>query len=49
MAMPRFVSDSRNGQDATGTRRRIELAAQQFPFAIILGCSDLQGSRRNSL
>jgi carbonic anhydrase len=36
----RFVAGSRNGQDATGTRRRIELAAQQFPFAIILGCSD---------
>jgi len=36
----RFVSDSRNGQDATGTRRRIELANEQFPFAIILGCSD---------
>ncbi|MGC1459268.1 MAG: carbonic anhydrase [Steroidobacteraceae bacterium] len=36
----RFVSDSRNDHDATGTRRRIELAAQQFPFAIILGCSD---------
>ncbi|HTC51371.1 MAG TPA: carbonic anhydrase [Steroidobacteraceae bacterium] len=36
----RYVSDSRNDRDATGTRRRIELAAQQFPFAIILGCSD---------
>jgi carbonic anhydrase len=36
----RFVSDSRNGDDATGARRRLELAAQQFPFAIILGCSD---------
>jgi carbonic anhydrase len=36
----RFVSDTRNGDSATGSRRRIELAAQQFPFAIVLGCSD---------
>jgi carbonic anhydrase len=36
----RYVSDASNGADATGARRRIELAAQQFPFAIILGCSD---------
>jgi len=36
----RFVSGIRNGDDATGSRRRIELAAQQSPFAIILGCSD---------
>ncbi len=36
----RFVSDTRNGDAATGSRRRIELAAQQYPFAIILGCSD---------
>ena len=36
----RFVSDTRMGDEATGARRRIELAAQQFPFAIILGCSD---------
>src|SRR5580692_95135 len=36
----RFVSDNRNDDSATGSRRRIELAAQQFPFAIILGCSD---------
>jgi carbonic anhydrase len=36
----RYVSDARDGADATGARRRIELAAQQFPFAIILGCSD---------
>jgi carbonic anhydrase len=36
----RYVSDTRLGDDATGARRRIELAAQQFPFAIILGCSD---------
>ncbi len=36
----RYVSDTRLGDDATGARRRIELAAQQFPFALILGCSD---------
>ena len=36
----RFRSDTRLGDDATGARRRIELATQQFPFAIILGCSD---------
>ena len=36
----RYVSDTRLGDDATGARRRIELAAQQSPFAIILGCSD---------
>jgi carbonic anhydrase len=36
----RFVSDSRNGDDATGSRRRIELVPRQYPFAIILGCSD---------
>ena len=36
----RFVSDTRNDDSATGSRRRIELAAQQYPFAIILGCSD---------
>jgi carbonic anhydrase len=36
----RYVSDARDGADVTGARRRIELAAQQFPFAIILGCSD---------
>lgn len=36
----RYVSDARDGADATGARRRIELAMQQFPFAIILGCSD---------
>ena len=36
----RFVSDNRNDDSGTGARRRIELAAQQFPFAIILGCSD---------
>src|SRR5271156_1669835 len=36
----RFISDNRNDDSATGSRRRIELAAQQFPFAIILGCSD---------
>ena len=31
----RFASDTRNGDSATGSRRRIELAAQQYPFAII--------------
>ncbi|HTV79667.1 MAG TPA: carbonic anhydrase [Steroidobacteraceae bacterium] len=36
----RFVSDTRLSDDATGSRRRLELATQQFPFAIILGCSD---------
>jgi len=36
----RFVSDTRNSDSATGSRRRIELAAQQYPFAIVLGCSD---------
>ena len=36
----RFVSDTRLGEAATGARRRIELAVQQSPFAIILGCSD---------
>jgi carbonic anhydrase len=36
----RFVSDTRNRDSATGSRRRIELAAQQYPFAIVLGCSD---------
>src|ERR1700679_3152929 len=36
----RFVSDNRNDDSATGSRRRIELAAQQYPFAIVLGCSD---------
>lgn len=36
----RYVSDAHDGAGATGARRRIELAAQQFPFAIILGCSD---------
>ncbi|HEY6457268.1 MAG TPA: carbonic anhydrase [Steroidobacteraceae bacterium] len=35
----RFVSDNRNTDSATGSRR-VELAAQQHPFAIILGCSD---------
>lgn len=36
----RFVSDTRSGDSGTGSRRRIELAAQQYPFAIVLGCSD---------
>jgi carbonic anhydrase len=35
----RFVSETRNDDSATGSRR-IELAARQFPYAIILGCSD---------
>src|SRR5580658_7151989 len=36
----RFVSDTRSGDSGTGSRRRLELAAQQYPFAIVLGCSD---------
>lgn len=36
----RFVSETRNGGAATGSRRRMELATQQHPFATILGCSD---------
>jgi carbonic anhydrase len=37
----RFVSGTRNdGGATTGISRRLELAAQQYPFAIILGCSD---------
>ena len=36
----RFASDNRSGDAETGARRRLELAEQQFPFAIILGCSD---------
>lgn len=36
----RFVSNTRNDDSATSTRRRLELATQQYPFAIILGCSD---------
>ena len=36
----RFVCRQPQWPGATGTRRRIELADQQFPFAIILGCSD---------
>jgi carbonic anhydrase len=36
----RFASDARSGDAETGSRRRLELAEQQFPFAIILGCSD---------
>jgi carbonic anhydrase len=35
----RFASDQRNTDSATGSRRTA-LAAQQYPFAIILGCSD---------
>ncbi len=36
----RFVQETTSVGDATGSRRRLELATQQFPFAIILGCSD---------
>ena len=37
----RFVMEARNaGADGTGSRRRLELATRQHPFAIILGCSD---------
>jgi carbonic anhydrase len=36
----RFASDTRSGDSETGARRRLELATEQFPFAIILGCSD---------
>jgi carbonic anhydrase len=36
----RFASDARSGDSETGSRRRLELAQEQFPFAIILGCSD---------
>src|SRR5580698_5079820 len=36
----RFASDARSGDSETGSRRRLELAEEQFPFAIILGCSD---------
>jgi carbonic anhydrase len=36
----RFASDARSGVSETGSRRRLELAEEQFPFAIILGCSD---------
>ena len=36
----RFVAGARNTDSSTGSRRRVELATQQSPFAIILGCSD---------
>lgn len=36
----RFVSDIRNRDNLTSQTRRIELAADQEPSAIILGCSD---------
>jgi carbonic anhydrase len=36
----RFVSDLQSGDTLTGRRRRNELAAEQEPSAIILGCSD---------
>lgn len=36
----RFVSDVRSHDQLTSRTRRVELAAGQAPFAIILGCSD---------
>ncbi|HEY1899342.1 MAG TPA: carbonic anhydrase [Steroidobacteraceae bacterium] len=36
----RFVSETRNEGASTSSSRRIELATQQYPYAIILGCSD---------
>ena len=36
----RFVSDVRSGERLTNQTRRVEVAAGQEPFAIILGCSD---------
>jgi carbonic anhydrase len=36
----RFASDDRNRDAITGRVRRLELAASQEPFAVILGCSD---------
>jgi carbonic anhydrase len=36
----RFVASIRNPERALGNGRRFELAAEQWPFAIILGCSD---------
>jgi carbonic anhydrase len=36
----RFAADRRRSHDLTGEIRRLELAAGQQPFAIILGCSD---------
>jgi carbonic anhydrase len=36
----RFVSNVRNHDSLAGEARRVEVAAGQEPFAIILGCSD---------
>ena len=36
----RFVSNIRSHQSLAGQARRVEVAAGQEPFAIILGCSD---------
>jgi carbonic anhydrase len=36
----RFASDMESGNNSASQRRRLELAAGQEPFAIILGCSD---------
>jgi len=36
----RFVSNIRNHESHAGEARRLEVAAGQEPFAIILGCSD---------
>jgi carbonic anhydrase len=36
----RFVEEIRNAHVLAGQQRRLELAAGQDPFAIILGCSD---------
>jgi len=36
----RFVSENRSDDTLTGRTRRLQVAAGQEPFAIILGCSD---------
>lgn len=36
----RFVADNRNSEALASQSRRRDVAAEQFPFAIILGCSD---------
>jgi carbonic anhydrase len=36
----RFVDDTRASESLVSPRRRVELAAGQEPFAVILGCSD---------
>src|SRR5512134_1581967 len=36
----RFVSELRGNDRGTGQSRRLEVAAAQEPFAIVLGCSD---------